>query len=215
MTLTTSGFAQLADMLDADVDPDEEELYRPRWNIAPTDPHWIVRLQDGKRRLRRARWGLKKGSSSGKPRLVINIRGETFKKRLPERRCLVPADGFYEWTGPKEARRPIWFHAPTNEVLLLAGTYDETEDAPFFTVLTTDANPVVAPVHDRMPVVLPPEKARAWLEEPLAGLLAPADPAALIGTPVSPRANSVKNDDPACLEPPVDEAPPPGQIRLF
>jgi putative SOS response-associated peptidase YedK len=130
-------------------------------------------------------------------------------------RCLVPADGFFEWHGPKHDRRPIWFHAPSNGLLLLAGLFSEqAQGLPTFTVLTTDANPVVVPIHDRMPVILEHGQALEWLETPSSEVLKPAREGLLVATAVSPRVNSVKNDDPSCLAPPSG---PPGtdQLKLF
>ncbi len=219
MTLTTKGYAQLAGLLGLEPEPADEPFYRPRYNVAPTDDHWMVwKVGDPggvKTRLRRAKWGIKPGGRE----LLINIRAETaakrFKKAYEARRCLVPADGFLEWTGPKNARRPVWFHAPPGELLLFAGLYEDAgEPLPRFTVLTTAPNALVAKVHDRMPVVLSRERALAWLEAPSPELLAPVAESALVATEVSPRVNSVANDDPSCLE----RAAPPtehGQRNLF
>ena len=123
----------------------------------------------------------------------------------------MPADGFFEWTGPKKARRPIWFHNPDGRLLYFAGLYASWQPEPdvwerTFTIITTNANAVVADVHDRMPVILAPEQAEEWMAaretdpEKLRTLLVPAADDLLIGTPVSDRANSVKNDDPSVLE---------------
>lgn len=223
MTLTTKGYAQLAELLGVEPDLDEAPFYRPRFNVAPTDDHWMVARPKGdeeKPKLRRAKWCFKAGGQ----KLLMNLRSETapkrFKRMFESHRCLVPADGFYEWQGPKEDRRPIWFHPPQGGLFLFAGLYEEPrEGPPVFTVLTTDANATVAPVHDRMPVILSPEKAALWLREPSTDLLAPAPLDALTGTPVSRRANSVANDDPACLAPPEEPAKPAkrpdDQLRLF
>ena len=215
MTLTTKGYEQLLALLDAEGDPEDAALYHPRYNVAPTDDHWIVWQPGDKKKLRRAKWGFRPGGRE----LLINVRSETAKKRFKRmfeaRRCLVPADGFLEWKGPKNDRHPIWYHAPEGQLLLFAGLFEEQrEGPPTFTVLTTDANRLVAPVHDRMPVVLTPEKARAWLEAPATELLAPAPEGLLEATEVSTRVNSVSHDDPACLAPP---APSKGedQMRLF
>ncbi|HZU95491.1 MAG TPA: SOS response-associated peptidase [Planctomycetota bacterium] len=213
MTLTTKGYDQLAHLLDVEESEEDALLYRPRYNVAPTDDHWIVRL-DGIRKLARAKWGIRPGGRE----LLINLRSETaprrFKKAFLERRCLVPADGFYEWEGPKTARRPIWFHAPSGGLLLFAGLYElEREGLPTFTVLTTGPNSLVGKVHDRMPVVLSPEEAKAWLEKPTTDVLHPAPEQALVGTRVSPRVNAVANDDPSVLEPPRDT--PRAQLELF
>jgi putative SOS response-associated peptidase YedK len=123
---------------------------------------------------------------------------------------VVPADGFYEWTGPRDARRPIWFRPRAGGLLYLAGLAETLPDGRLaFTVLTTEAAGEVARIHDRMPVVLPREKVQAWLEKPDAGLLVPSD--LLAGTEVSPKVNDVRNDDPSVLEPP----PQPSQMKLI
>ena len=220
MTLTTKGYEQLAALLGVEPEPDDVPFYRPRFNVAPTDDHWMVKKAgDGasRRKLRRAKWCFKAGGR----KLLINLRSETagkrFKQMFETRRCLVPADGFYEWRGPKEDRRPIWFHPPGGGLFLFAGLFEEPrEGPPVFTVLTTEANPTVAPIHDRMPVILAPSHAEEWLERPATELLVPAPEDALLGTEVSRRANSVANDDPSCLAPPESPRPPgEGQMKLF
>ncbi len=227
-TLTRKDFRQLAAELDASFDDAVTPLYRPRYNIAPTDEHWIVREKQEQRQLLPARWGLvntwakdMKGAAR-----QINARAETvpvsrsFREAFEKRRCVVPADGFFEWIGAKEARRPVWFHAPDDALLLFAGLYESWRDPGTdawkrtFTILTTEANGVVAPVHDRMPVVLPRDRVDAWLHVPvrnaqthadeLRALLRPCAEEVLVATEVSRRVNSVKNDDPACLEPAFD-----------
>ena len=193
--------------------------YRPRYNIAPTDQHWILRMKYEEREALPALWGLINSWAKDRKRAAsqINARVETlesrsaFKEAFRKRRCLVPADGFFEWTGPKKARRPIWFHNPDGRLLYFAGLYASWQPEPdvwerTFTIITTNANAVVADVHDRMPVILAPEQAEEWMAaretdpEKLRTLLVPATDDLLIGTPMSDRANSVKNDDPSVLE---------------
>jgi putative SOS response-associated peptidase YedK len=200
-TLTTHDFDELLDKLEAQADPTLAAAYRPRYNLPPTDPHMMV-VTDGKRRLVPARWGF------GRKQIQINARAETvdrnglFKQAFAERRCLIPADGFYEWTGAAGKRRPIWFHAQPGELLLFAGFYDERG----FCILTTAANADVAPVHDRMPAIIPKDRADEYLTGPdPKSLLVPAPKGWLVITPVSSRANSVANDDADCLGPPDPE----------
>lgn len=215
-TLTRQEAIDLADELGVPV----ESLpnYRPRYNIAPTDQHWIVRTKYEDRELLPALWGLINSWAKDRKRAAaqINARVETldkrsaFKEAFRERRCLVPADGFFEWTGPKNARRPIWFHSPGGGLLLFAGLYEYWQPEHdvwerTFTIVTTDANNTVAEIHDRMPVILTAERAEAWMYQDetdlnkLQKLLRPAAEDVLVGTPVSDRANSVKNDDPSVL----------------
>jgi putative SOS response-associated peptidase YedK len=224
-TLTTKDFGALALELGAVVAADDAARYRPRYNVAPTDAHWVLRTKQEERQLLPAKWGLvnswavdAKGGFK-----QINARAETAMKRAAfrdafvRRRCIVPADGFFEWSGPKTARRPIWFHDPHGGLLCFAGLYESWRDPATdiwqrtFTILTTSANDVVAPVHDRMPVILQPAAAEDWLFVPssnaesyaerVAALLRPAQPDTIIATEVSPRVNSVANDDASCLEP--------------
>ncbi len=197
-----------------------EDGYRPRYNIAPTDKHWIMRMEYEDREMLSARWGLinfwAKDAKSGYKQ--INARSETLDKRpafrdaFKMRRCVVPADGFFEWTGPKSARQPIWFHRPDGGLLLFSGLYESWRREPgawepTFTIITTDANATVEAVHNRMPVILREEVVDEWLysrrdgDSALKGLLVTSSDDLLVATPVSPRVNSVKNDDPACLEP--------------
>ena len=214
MTLTQDDLDAVARAIEADLAGEDAARYAPHYNIAPTAMHWVVR--DGpRRRIVPAAWGI---VAPERP-LVINARAETvasrplFRESFARRRCLVPADGFFEWLGDKSDRRPIWFHAPDRGVLLFAGLFEEDPQGRLtFAVLTTPANDVVAPVHDRMPALLDPDGARAWLERPERALLRPAPSAALIATPVSRRVNSAANDDPECLAPPE---PVKGQIRLI
>jgi putative SOS response-associated peptidase YedK len=222
-TLTRKDFRELAAALDASFDESVAALYRPRYNIAPTDQHWIVRERQERRQLLPAKWGLVNSwaqDAKGAAR-QINARSETalsrpaFREAFEKRRCIVPADGFFEWTGAKESRRPVWFHAPDGGLVLFAGLYESWRDPRSeewlrtFTILTTDANGAVAPVHDRMPVILPAERVDDWLHVPsrnaepyaaeLRTLLAPAGDRAIMATEVSRRVNSVANDDEACL----------------
>jgi putative SOS response-associated peptidase YedK len=237
-TLTRSDFEALAAELDARVRPEHLPLYRPRYNIAPTDDHWILRTKYEERQLIPAKWGLVNSwaaDAKGGAR-QINARSESaltrpaFRDAFESRRCAVPADGFFEWTGAKESRRPFWYHAPDGGLLLFAGLYESWRDPTSdewlrtFTILTTNANETVEPVHDRMPVVLDRDDLDEWLHVPaqdpaayaktVRRLLRPAPADVLVSTPVSSRVNSVQNDDPACLQPALDREPA-GTPRLL
>ena len=216
-TLTRRKAEELAAELGVPVESLQD--YRPRYNIAPTDQHWIMRVKYEDRELLPARWGLINSWAKDKRAgfKQINARAETlrqrptFKDAFSKRRCVVPADGFFEWVGPKNARQPIWFHRPDHGLILFAGLYESWQPAPgewerTFTIVTTDANSVVGRVHDRMPVILEERSVDEWLfaaqddREGLQSLLTPAAEHVLDYTPVSPLANSVKNDDPSVLE---------------
>ena len=136
--------------------------------------------------------------------------------RLPEAPLRDPADGWFEWTGPKNKRQPHWIHRPDAEPFLFAGLYerwtprdggDDATPITTFTIITTDANEQLASIHNRMPVVLPNDRLEAWLDprvsdlEQLQPLLTSAPDDAFISVAVSPRVNSVRNDNPELLAP--------------
>jgi putative SOS response-associated peptidase YedK len=201
------------------VDADSFVDYRPRYNVAPTQMHYVVRVKFENREVLPARWGLvntwaKDASGAAKN---INARAETvesrraFREAFIKRRCVVPADGFFEWTGPKTARQPTWFHREDNQLLLFAGLYESWRPKPnqwetTFTILTTDANALTRQYHDRMPVILADRDADDWMDprasDPLAlkKLLVPAPADLLVATPVSPDVNDVDNDSPDLLK---------------
>jgi putative SOS response-associated peptidase YedK len=215
ITLTNPDLDEVAALVEAQVRPEDRALYRPRYNAAPTDQHWVVQPSPQGRLLVPAVWGFVGGRSG----LVINARAETADKRFREpfalRRVVVPADGFYEWTGPEDARRPIWFRPRKGGLLYLAGLAEPLPDGRLsFLVLTTEAAGEVARIHDRMPVLLPREKVEAWLERPDSGLLVPAPADFLTATEVSPRVNDVRNDDPTVVGPPQG-SPPAAQLTLL
>jgi putative SOS response-associated peptidase YedK len=124
---------------------------------------------------------------------------------------VIPADGFFEWTGPRSARRPLWFHRSDEGLLLFAGLYEAWQAQPgqwetTFTIITTAANAAMAPYHDRMPVVLGDAAADDWMnprvEDPasLKPLLTPAPDDLLVTRAVSPKLSSPKFDSPELLE---------------
>lgn len=223
-----------AEMLAAQLGVPIESLtdYRPRYNIAPTDPHWIVRTKYEDREILPARWGLVNHWMTDRKQAFknINARAETvrktpaFRHAFAERRCVVPADGFFEWTGPKENRQPIWFHRPDGGLILFAGLYESWKPSPdewerTFTIITTNANDLVTPIHNRMPVILEDDAVDDWLyarqsPESLIELLRPAPEEMLVATPVSARVNSVKNDDPEVLDPPEEPVAAVRQLPL-
>jgi putative SOS response-associated peptidase YedK len=205
-TLTRRDPAQLA--LELGVLADALTDYRPRYNIAPTDPHWIVRMKYEDREVLPARWGLVNSWAKDNKRAAqqINARAETlesraaFKGAFHDRRCVIPADGFFEWVGPKNARQPIWFHRPDRGLLLFAGLYEYWARSlgqweRTFAIVTTDANKLVEPVHDRMPVILTDDAIDGWMHRVDGGLkhAVPA-PDALRGHACPPRQPA--NDDP-------------------
>lgn len=206
--------------------PDGRPL-RPRFNIAPSQP--VLTVVPGARRGRALvwkTWGLvpawaRDPAIGGK---LFNARGETvdekpsFRSAFRRRRCLVVADGFYEWTPRNRGHRAHWIHPRDGALLAFAGLYEHwsAEEGPQIescTVITTEASADVAPVHGRMPVVLAPSAWAAWLDvasDPTAlkALLVPAPAGSLAARPVSRHVNDPRHDDPGCLaDAPLLEAP--------
>jgi putative SOS response-associated peptidase YedK len=199
-----------------------------RWNAAPTQELPIVRVRSsGARVLELRRWGLvprwAKDVSVGAR--MINARVESvlerpaFREAMRRRRCLVPADGFFEWQGKARARRPFHIALPGGGLFAIAGLYERwqgpgAEVVDSFSLLTRPAREPVAALHDRMPLIVDPSGYAAWLDpgapDPAAVLAALPETlgGGLVVRPVSPRVNDVRNDDPACLAPPA-EAPLP------
>jgi putative SOS response-associated peptidase YedK len=202
-----------------------DEPVLPRYNIAPQSEVPVLRARrDGTRALDCMRWGLvpswAKEPSVGSR--MINARCETaaasgaFKWPLQHRRCLVPASGFFEWTGRARHRRPHWLHAAEGELILMAGVWDmwrrAPEDEPLrtFTILTAEASEDVAPLHDRMPVLIFPEDRESWLEpstpaERYLSLMRPAPGGTLASHPVSPEVSHADAEGPELLLPWQDE----------
>src|SRR5262249_11168026 len=155
----------------------------------------------------------------------INARAETaaelptFRHALANGRCVVPADGFFEWTGPESDRRPLWYRRKDGQLLLMAGLFERTAAGPRLPTLTTAANPLLEDVHDRMPALLAPAEVDPWLRardgaSAARAFLRPVADDALYATAVSTRVNSVSNDDPACVA--EHTGPPPvRQLKLF
>jgi putative SOS response-associated peptidase YedK len=198
----------------------------PRYNIAPTQDAPVVRLdKEGRRELIAMRWGLvplwAKDLSIGAR--CINARADSvadkaaFRDAFQRRRCLVPTDGFFEWEKKGKVRQP-WRIGPVEDGLMaLAGVWERWR-APdggvvrSYAVITTDANELVAPLHDRMPAVIPPEEFSDWLNPDtpparLRGMLRPFPSERMKAYPVSRRVNDVRNDDPGCIEPFATDEP--------
>jgi putative SOS response-associated peptidase YedK len=194
--------------------------YRPRFNIAPADEHFILTSEYERRKPRRARWGLvnRWARDNRRASQCINAKAETleqrasFREAFEQRRCVVPADGFYEWVrGPGGKRQPLWIHPRSGELMLFAGLYESWYPSPnqpevTFTIVTCAANATIAAIHSRMPVILDEGGAEDWMNAretaplSLKRLLIPAPPDLLITQPASPLANSVKNDGPELLQ---------------
>jgi putative SOS response-associated peptidase YedK len=196
--------------------------WAPRWNIAPTQKVPIVRQDRNgpKRTFGLARWGLipawAKNSSIGFK--AINAMSETaaekpaFRDAMKLRRCLIPADGFYEWEklGTK-VKQPYNFGMADDNPFAFAGLWERWRDPAgefieTFTILTTKPNSLVADVHDRMPAILKPEDYDLWLDPGVTNValvedsLKPFDPRLMKKYPVSTRVNRTENDDQQCAQ---------------
>lgn len=206
-------------------DASGEDDWSPHYNIAPTQPVPVVRQhpKEPRRQVSLMRWGLipawsKDASSSAK---MINARSETahtlpaFREAIKLRRCLVPADGFYEWQRRGGAKQPFCFEVNNGELFAFAGLWDRWRDPNrqwirSCAILTTTPNAVTSPIHDRMPVILHKDAYDLWLDpgmtnvEAVSNLLKSYDAHLMRSYPVGSRVNNVGNDDKACCAPVED-----------
>lgn len=189
-----------------------------RYNVAPTQSVLVVR-EPGERETAFLKWGLvprwAKDPSIGNK--LINARAETvtekpsFREAFSRRRCLIPMEGFFEWSRRGDRKRPFYFHMKDGEPFAVAGLWEVWEGVGGLletcTLLTTEANEILAPYHDRMPVILRPEDYDLWLDadvrrsESLLSLLRPYSGEAMSTYAVSPAVNSPSNDSARCVEP--------------
>ncbi|CAO3446113.1 hypothetical protein [Azospirillum argentinense] len=203
---------------------------QPRWNVAPTQPVPAVRREEDGRHLVTLRWGLVPfwADDPSIGARLINARGETlaekpsFREAFRKRRCLVPVDGFYEWKAVGKRKQGYAIRRRDRAPFAFAGLWERwngpkggpapAEPLETLTIVTTTANAVLKPLHERMPVILDEADWDLWLDPAaplpvLEGLLKPAPDALLEARPVGPRVNNVRNDDEACAAP-LDDAPP-------
>lgn len=198
----------------------EQPNFPPRYNIAPTQPIPVVTLENGARHFRLMRWGLIP-SWVKDPKtfsLLINARAETvttkpaFRAAIRRRRCLVPADGFYEWRGMAGAKRPFFIHPCTGGPIAFAGLHEtwvgpNGEELDTVAIITTASTPDLAALHDRMPVVIPAEAFDLWLDvahvdaAAAAAMLAPPRRGFFDFHEVSPAVNRAANDDASLIAP--------------
>jgi len=194
--------------------------FKPRYNIAPGQDSLVV-AKDSRRRLLMMRWGLiptwAKEASVGYK--MINARSETltekpsFRNLYRSRRCLVLADGFYEWKKKKNVKTkvPMRFVLKSQEPFAFAGLWNiwqspEGDELCTFTIITTEANDIVKPYHDRMPVILKRESEEEWIDpeikdaKKLSTHLHPYPPELMVSYPVSTIVNSARNDSPECIK---------------
>ncbi|WP_018477016.1 SOS response-associated peptidase [Pontibacter roseus] len=193
----------------------EKYLKEDHYNAAPSQALPVV-TNDQPDKLQFFSWGLQPfwAKDAKAVKRAINARAETlaekasFRSLLRSKRCLVPADGFFEWQVTEQGKVPYRILLKSEELFTFAGLYDEWVDKGTgevlhsFTIITTEANEVVKPIHDRMPVMLSPEAEELWLDEhepQLLSLLVPYRPSEMKAYPVSPLVNSPLNNVPEVL----------------
>ena len=190
--------------------------FPPRDNIRPTEPIAVVLLDEtGARRFRLMRWGLLPHFVKDPKTFptLFNARSEellskpSFRNAVRRRRCLIPADGFYEWTGPKGQRRPYYLRPRTPHLFAFAGLYESWSEPEggvidTATLLTCEPNATIAPLHNRMPVILAPDRYGAWLDtkdvsaEDALALTGPAPDDFLEAIPLSGKKSEGNRDGP-------------------
>ncbi len=190
---------------------------RPRYNIAPSQLAPVVAEDRRGRRIGLLTWGLVSGWVDEPGAGFINARSESvmdkpsFREAFERRRCLIPADGFYEWKRDGETKVPYWMHPPGGGVVSFAGIWERwsrpgVEPRHTFAILTTEASEDVRGIHDRMPVLVGAEDRKAWLDGSesagrVMALLRPAPPGSLVSHRVSTRVNRPAEDDAGLIEP--------------
>ena len=192
---------------------------RPRYNIAPTQPVAAVRLnKEANRELVMLHWGLipfwaddpKVGYSTINARAETVATKPTFRQAFAKRRCLVVADGFYEWQKTNGRKQPFFIHMKDDQPFAFAGLWEhwkrDDQEIESCTIIVTEANDVLKPIHDRMPVILSPEDYDEWLDpkvedkKQLEGMLRPFASGEMEAYPVSTLVNNPRNDVGKCVE---------------
>lgn len=186
----------------------------PRYNIAPSQNVLAITQSESLRDISSFVWGLIP-SWSKEPKGFINARAESledrpsFSESFQERRCLIPADGFYEWKRAGKTKQPYYFQLEDESAFAFAGIWDEWRkdgvSIASCAIVTTTPNELLATIHDRMPVMLTAEAQEAWLQDAaraeLRGLLKPFPAARMKSHPVSQKVNSALTEDPSLVEP--------------
>jgi putative SOS response-associated peptidase YedK len=197
---------------------DRDIEYQPSHNIAPSQDILII-INDGKRKLIKSRWGFMPSWSRDLDASyrMINARAETvasskmFKSAFEKQRCLVVADGFYEWRKEGTTKKPFYIRLKSHKPFGFAGLYNvwmspDGEPLTTSTIITTDANELVVPMHERMPVITPADKYDLWLDprvqdsSAFTGVLNPYPSGEMEAFPVTPKVNSFKYNSPENIE---------------
>ena len=204
-----------------DARAEDKELFKPNYNVAPGTVNPVVLVgSNGQREIGGLRWGLipswAEDESTGYK--MINARAETlaekksFKGPFMSKRCIIPANGFYEWKTEQQKKQPFYIRLLTHDLLGFAGLYEkwtspEGEDIYSYTIITTEANALVAPLHDRMPAILRHEAYAMWLNpenkdpELLNDLLKPYELTEMATYRVSDKVNKPENNNPKLIQP--------------
>lgn len=195
------------------------EAVKPSWNVAPTDPVYVIAEREGERRLETMRWGLIPHWAADAKSMHINARAETvatnstFRDSFTRKRCLIPADGFYEWEPKEHGGTPHWIFRADGYPLGFAGLWatwfnpSSGEWVRGCSIVTSGSTGIISALHDRMPVALPPEVWDAWLDRDLKdpeqarGLLQPIPDETWMERAVSKLVGSVENNGPELQEP--------------
>jgi putative SOS response-associated peptidase YedK len=207
-------------------EPNDDLDVGPRYNIAPTQGVPVILAPTGERALASMRWGYQHArlaGTAGAP-APINARAETllekplFRGSLTRRRCLIPADGFYEWqaTAGRKSKQPYYISLADHQLFAFAGIYTERigpdgEQESSCAIITTTPNTLMEEIHTRMPAILAPEDEALWLDPAVAAdtavmaCLRPYPAALMTAFPVSTRVSSARNEGPDLIEPLAEE----------
>jgi putative SOS response-associated peptidase YedK len=195
----------------------EDPDLMPRYNIAPTQPVLVVRAKDGRREISSMRWGLIPSWAKDVSAAQINARSETllekpaFRESFERRRCLIPADGFYEWKRTGSTKQPFHFGMKDDSLFAFAGIWDRWRqprglEIESCAIVTTTPNDLLSDVHHRMPAILRPEHYDTWLTAPILEiqrhieLFRPVESALMKRIVVSSFVNDPQNDSPECVK---------------
>lgn len=196
----------------------------PRFNVGPEQGVAVIRLEQGERRLANLRWGFPVPlPGEMRPKLVINARGETvdtkptFRDAFSQRRCLIPASGFYEWQGMgRGPKQPFYLRPKSGAPFAMAGIWERHAGVDCVAIVTCAANAFLRPLHERMPVILMPQDWDTWLTghpEAAKALIRPAPDDFFEAYPVSTAVNRMANDGPELTRP--ETATRPRQENLL
>jgi len=205
--------------------------FKESFNIAPGSRVAVVTGEDGKHRIESFLWGIVPpwSKTTKKVKEIINIRAESVKNKplftdsLKFKRCLIIANGFYEW-GKESSSEPVYFSLKNNESFAFAGIWIGSDvwrqkDIKTFAIITVEANDLVKPYHNRMPAIIPKPNESFWLDESninpdiLTNILRPYPFYMMKGYKVSSRVNFLENDDAGCIEPLLEK--PDQQLKLI